>query len=562
LVTISLPTTAWADTQQPISASPPAATLDKDGKAAVTVSNELGAQLGLTLEADDQQGQPLSQVTVTPSATSLAAGASLEVTVDAPSRPDSSTLVVVAAAGDALPTGAVLRIPLSKTAPAKPAVTKWKIVNTQAGSDAGRRLPLTKSCAGLGIEKPTELGVVEADGNDLTVTGSCSDPTAKSLALAISDVGPDGRSYSGTIKVADTDVALTVDNTVSWLLAVLLIFLGIIVALGLTGWRESGRAARDIVRRSRLVEWVVSDRNPHNSDRSFAQAATALELPTNVKQWTIAAAVREKSSELRGQVQARPTEDELKAATEDIASLEKTVGTWPDFANRLGELNHGLEKLRHLEAYSNRIRARTLDRHGPLDLDAIGDIKAAADEAIPLANDWPITTIVSAQTLALAIPDDSPAIGARHDFEALLDQFSAVADIDGAEAALAEFWTVNKELKGATEPEWAFAIDFDSDPEEAAHPSPFHPVETDDPAAIAAQIATEIWAIDLAVVIVLLLAAVFAGMQALWVDKTFGGASDVIAALFWGLGAGTVVQPLAAALTDLGRSRAVANKKA
>jgi hypothetical protein len=542
---------AVAQEKAPLSASPAAVTLDAEGDGEVKLSNDVGVDMELSLTIVGEDGQPVSEASVTPpSGGRLAAGSTGTATVRVPSRPATSNLVIVASPTGGLPQGAVLRVPLSRTSPAKPAVGEWTMVYTHAGEDAGTELPLTSACAGLALNKPTELGTLQADGERLTITGACDDDTSKSLTLSIPALDSNGRSYKGKVKVGGTDVDLTVEDTLSWMLVAFLISIGIAVALGINAYRGWGRAAKDVLRSSYLAEQLVASRNEKSADRSFAKAAGELGLPANVREWTIADAVRQKLAELRRPLRRFPNTEEIEAAREAIQALELEVRQWPDTANRLAELDQRSNKLDKLTTYLSSILPRTLKRQGPLDLAAMRDVRAAADEAVALANDWPAESIATAGRMAEKLPPGEPA---RVHFHSVLEQFRVAPGPTAAKEALDDFWTVEAELREAAAPSALLATAM---PEAGAlaWTGLFEGVSTDDPAATARGLAAQMSFIDTWVLVVLLLAALVAGMQALWVDKTFGGAWDIASALVWGLGAGAISEPLSAALGDFGRS--------
>jgi hypothetical protein len=550
VATLLLAASAHAQETPPLSASPATVTLDANGNGEVTLSNNLGVDLELTLEVVGEDGARVPSASVDPSDRSLVAGSSATVTVRIPGPPRASILVVVAAPVSGLSEGAALRIPVSKTAPAKPAVKEWTLVYTHAGDDAGTRLPLTSACAGLGLKKATELGTVQAGGEQLAITGSCDGDSSKSVTLTTAVQGSDGRSYKGKIKVGDSEVDLTVEDTLSWMLVALLIAIGIGAAVGVSAWQGWGRATRELLRKSYLVEQLVASRNERNADVSFVKAAADLGLPANVQAWTIAGAVRTKVSELRRPLRRFPTDDEVTQAGEELDALELEIRQWPDTANRLGELKQRLEKLADLKSYLDIIEPRTLCRPGPLSLEAMRDVRAAADEAVALANDWPAASIEAARGVGKNLPANEPA---RLHLDSVLERFRTATSPALAKAALDEFWEVDRELREAAVPPALRAAAMP----EAGGPAltgRFEQVDTDDPALAARGLATQIWMVDMWVFVVLLLAALIAGMQALWVDKSFGGAWDIASAFVWGLGAGAVGEPLSAALGDLGRS--------
>jgi hypothetical protein len=535
----------------PISAKPAAVTFDAKGDGSVALSNELGAELQLQTSVVDEDGTQVAGATAVPSGGSkLAPGATTSLAISVPSAPATASLVVVAASSHALPEGAVLRVPLAKTAPATPAVEEWTVTLVHAGGDHGTELPLTGTCAGLGLDKPTQVGTVQADGASRSMMASCMSPTAKTVTLSTKFRATDGRDYKGTVQFGDSKVDLTVVDTLSWSLAALLIVIGIAGALFIGRWQGSGRAVKEIARKSSQVEDLVSPRNPGSADRGFVKAASELGLPGNVRAWTIADAVRAQLAVLRESLRGSPTDDQITAAQQTLDALELSVRQWPGVANTLGELKHRLSNLAALGKYVKGIEDRTLKREGPLDLAAMSDIAAAATEAATLAGDWPTEAIATGTRMA----QDLEAGEARTAMDVALEQLDEAGSVTSARAGLDRFWKAYYKVRDAHE--FTGRVLEAAMPAAGAAPSSgfFEPVATDDPAMRARALGVQIFSIDLVVLAVLLAAALVAGMQALWVGKSFGGFWDIAAALVWGFGSGAISATLSFALGNLGQS--------
>jgi hypothetical protein len=558
LAFLLLAANARASEEAPLSASPSPVELDAGGNGEVALANETGAGLSLSLRIVGEKGEALPGASVTPSkGAAVGPGETLSTKVAVPNPPTTSALVVVAAPAEGLPLGAVLRVPLSKSAAVKPAVTEWTLLDTHPGDDSGAKLPLTAACSNLNLTGASELGTVQAEGETLTVTGKCGDATAKSVDLSVSPSKADGRTYKGKIEVGATEVELTVQNKLCAAIAALLIFIGIVVALAIGAWRGGGRAASDLKRETYVVEQLVADGNPASVDKSFAKAAAVLNLPPNVQAWTVAAAARTKLAELRRPLRGFPSEETLKKTREALAALELELRNWPEEANLLGELQVRGPKLAELSKYYPAILDRTLRRTGPLELKTMADVKTAAKEAVTLANDWPAGAIATARELALQVPGTH----ARASFDTVLDHFHEAGSVGEAMAARSAFWDAYRELRDEATDE-GFVAESMAAGAAAGTTAPFEPAETDDPAAMAGELAALNFAIDAWVLGMLLLVALAAGMQALWVDKSFGGGWDIIAALAWGVGSGAVGQPLSSALSDFGRSWSLTSKEA
>jgi hypothetical protein len=549
---------ALAEEPTPLSASQSTVVLDPGGHGTVGLTNQTGIELSLNLSAVDKDGEVLPGASITPpSGSRLGPGASATVTFTVPVDA-AGNLIVVAAPTNGLPEGAVVRVALVKAETAKAAVAEWTFVNTHPGGNSGTQLPLTSTCNSLGLTEPTPLGTVQSEGESLTVTGTCAATDAKALDLSISAPRTDGRVYKGTIKVGESEVGLTVEDKLCAALAALFIFIGIGLALGVGGWQSGRRPALQLIREIRIVETFVSAANKKNLDKLFKDAATELKLSPEVRDWTIAAAVSAELAALRSSLNGLPSEEELKAKREALVKLELELREWPKVANLLGELKLRGPRLQILTHYYGPILDRTLKRHGPLDLTAMRDIKAAASEAVALANEWPSDQIAAAQALAQNLPE---GVAVPASFEVALRQFDSAATAEDAKKAKKAFWKASVELQNAAKDEevaaGAMAV-----AGSAAAPEPvFDPVKTDDPAVAAASLASTILMIDLIVLGILLTVALNGGMQALWVGKSFGGFWDIAAALAWGLGAGAIGKPLSEGLTNVGRSWIAADTK-
>jgi phosphoglycolate phosphatase-like HAD superfamily hydrolase len=552
-------TEALAEEPTPLSASPSPVVLEANGHGTVVLTNQTGIEMTLNLSAVDKDGNALPGASITPPpGGKLGPGASATVTFTVP-KETTGSLVVVAAPTGGLPEGAVVRVALVTAETAKAAVTEWTFVNTHPGGNSGTQLPLTATCGSLGLAKPTSpgpasptpIGTVQSEGESLTVSGICSAADAKELDLSISAPQHDGRVYKGKIKVGEGEVELTVEDKLCAALAALLIFIGIGLALGVGSYQSGKRPALQLIREIRIVENFVSPNNKKNLDKLFRDAATELDLPDEVRTWTIAAAVSAELTALRSSLQGLPNEEELKAKREALVKLELELREWPKVANLLGELKLRGPRLAILTHYYGPILDRTLKRRGSLDLAAMRDVKTAASEAVALANEWPSEQIAAAQILARNLPGN---VTVPASFEVALQQIDSAATAEEAKKALKAFWKAKVDLQDAAKAEEITASAMVVAGSTTASESVFEPAETEDPAVAAASLASTIFAIDLIVLGILLAVALVGGMQTLWVGKSFGGFWDIAAALAWGLGAGAIGKPLSEGLTNVGRS--------
>jgi hypothetical protein len=250
-----------------------------------------------------------------------------------------------------------------------------------------------------------------------------------------------------------------------------------------------------------------------------------------------------------------PTDAEVAATRKALDDLDAQVRAWPQVANRLGELANRAERLLDLTSYLQSILARTLGRAGPLDPAAMADVKAAADEALALAAAWPAETIHMAKRTVAWVPGDA-AVGQWH---ALLQRLHEAPDDASARAAIGSIYDANTALQKAVEEKLRADGLVVEEETEAAIAGPlgfglFEPVDVGDPGATSRDLGWRISALDKAAFAFLLAVALVAGMQALWVDKTFGGFWDVASAIVWGSGSAAVAAPLSAALGDTRKS--------
>jgi hypothetical protein len=141
---------------------------------------------------------------------------------------------------------------------------------------------------------------------------------------------------------------------------------------------------------------------------------------------------------------------------------------------------------------------------------------------------------------------------------------NAAPDLDSARQALAAFWSANKALQeaAATRQEGLTPGALRVAAGGPRGTALFDRLPVGDPGAAAATLARRASMIDFLVLAILLAVALVAGMQALWVDKTFGGFWDIAAAFAWGLGSGAVAGPLTAALGSASRSWLTAHEDA
>lgn len=553
---LALPRPGFAASLRPVSITPAAITLDAHGRGSVTITNRSCKPVVLTSLVLGSDGSPVVKAHVSePPGGTVGPRASARMTVVASGLRVGSLIVVARTRGTLRVTILTVALAAHVVAhvAASPAVESWTIRDVLAGSTSGLDLPLNGTCGQLALRLPEVVGYVQADGVAVPVGARCPSLATNSVHLSPGPVPWAGRTYTGKIVLGpagSAGVSLTVVSTTAWWIVALLIVAGICVAVAIAQWQGWRRGARVLLRRTYLIEQLVSSRNPNNADASFAAGAAAANLPENVRGWTITDAVRGSLAAVRATLRAQPSASD-PGTVADIKSqldgLEQTTRSWPNVANLLSELRHRVERLAVLTTYQAQIQQQTLSRPaGKLELQDIDNIKQAAGEALQLAADWPADAIEANRVLAQELPANSEAL-ARLD--AVRTRFGAAQSMDDARDALADFWEAAEavhEAVAAQQPHLA----------EVALPAAgaraqagiFVPVPVNDPAMTAKRMARQIFMFDSVVVAILLVVAVVAGVQALYVGKTFGGAGDVVTALVWGLGSGAIASALSGAV--------------
>lgn len=536
-----------------LTAAPAQIAVDEDGRGTVVLVNSTAVERTLDLSVSDGAGGSVPGAKAHGPAT-IKAGGSVRLTVTLPPAAGAELVVVSRGAPDG--PAEILRVPVRTRA-----VDAWTLRRSAPvrGAEQWRDLPLAGPCGTLGVRNGAPIGVVQSGGESVTITARCSSPEARSVRLDAGSTPWAARTYTGKVTVGAGATAspldLTLVTTTDWWLVGLLILVGIAVALYVAHWTSAGRTVADLGRRTWAVEELVAPADQHNADAEFQKAALDLDLPPNVRTWTIRAAVTGETGRLRAGLRTERGAEARQQAGAALDVLEKRARTWPQVANVLGELRQCGDRIAVLTTYVERIGARTLQRPGgpELSLADLEDIESAAREGVALASRWPAGAIHEAEERSLGLPVGHDA---RDQLDSVLARFAAAADQDAATAALPAFWDADTEIrkahvKAAGRPDEAGLA-----PRAGGFPGSgvFTPVEVDDPGKAARRLEVWISVVDQLIVAVLLVVAVLAGMQALYVGKTFGGWWDVAAALAWGLGAGAVAGPLAAALAQAGAS--------
>jgi hypothetical protein len=528
---------------EPVLISGPKSVKVEDGAADLTIASESGTPVHLLFFTADADGNRLAQL----GERDLGPGDVTQIRFRAGA---SFGQLVVVAGGPSR--SHVLRIPLASE-PSAPAVEKWTVINRRAASDTDEPLPLTGDCAGLALDaKP--LGTVAGEGEALTIRGKCLAGDKEHLQLVIPDTTA-GREYSGKIKVGESEVELTVKDTACAGLVLLLLLIGL-AAAGFAGWfTAAGRGVWELRRRLYLVERMVAEGVEHNADAEFAAAARRLGLPKNVAEWTIADGVRKELARIRRRDRTGADAEQLKRLGKELRKVRRAVRTWAAFANTLDKLVKQDQTFARLPGYRTAIWKRTMDRTGALGPAAMRDARKAATEALDIAREWPADRIEVTNAVAESISAPAATL-----FKTWLTQIVTLTDADAIRdardtyvkkhegdvaAAAADLAEDHMYLVRAATPHAVDGEDVES----------HRDVKVKDPGVKALRIAIGISGLDMVIFLVLLGVALVAGMQELWVDETFGGLWDCLAAVAWGFGSGAISGTLTNAVSNLGRDR-------
>ena len=363
-----------------IAVVPRSVTLDAKGQAKVTVTNRFCRRVGLAATLRTANGERVSgavasvpghgllnrhrSVRIAITAMSLKSLATLVVSAHGPGRHPRVMQVWVAV----VPQRAVPHPPPPHLT-ASPAVDTWTIRWVRYDETIGQTFPLTGLCRDLGLRAGRRVGTVQAEGVAVTITGRCVHPTDHTVELTLGTIPWVGRSYSGKISLGPTSsasVTLTVEVTTAWEVVAGLILAGIIVAIAVAQWQGWRRDVTILLRRTYLLQQLISPRNPHNTDAEFRAAAVAANLPANVQGWTITNAVEDALRDAREALRAQRSATD--PATTDVETtldaLERQVRGWPQTANVLAELVHRTPRLVSLTTYVAQVEQLTLGRAG------------------------------------------------------------------------------------------------------------------------------------------------------------------------------------------------------
>lgn len=358
---------------------------------------------------------------------------------------DATGALVLIGTSEGRTVRATRAVTASAKAHAEPAVKKLTIVSkkrhpfARGSRVAGAYLPLKEGATcPEGTEPPESASITVSDGSTTKpLKYTCEAGTNGGIFFDASEIKKPA-TYSGTMKVGDTDIELTVrqTSTVSWAIATLLV--GILVALLRYTWsanihpvrrarlrlsKMSGEATTAQGRFERMAAGAAYRRYQfmEGVQRRIVELQTELDeaRPAFLKRWYMAFAPSEK--DLQDQV--------LEKVGRKMASLDATIRAWPGLADDLAELRARLDSitgkgLDHL-ARSLVDRGRVLLH--PTDA---GELSVEADAAATLVAEVPATS----DALAL--------LPAAHE----LDQRLKEVEPDGGEPADEAVWSRARQL--------------------------------------------------------------------------------------------------------------------
>lgn len=550
---LTAPTAQAEDPRPPVSVAPAPIVLSGDTGTA-KVSNQTGLTLRVELVIVDANGNAVGNVQLQPGASPStsqaldpAATASVELSVKSTDDPRAVVVRVRPVAG-VLPSGWVVRTPVVRTAPARPAVKKWVSIRTDhpSGSSYGDtdNVPLNGECAGLGITDGATVGVVSARGEPVPVTASCPSATATEVDLGFTGHAPVGVTFTGTVDlVPNDDEAGEVDVSLAttygrWVLWVALT-VSLLVALAAERWVKAGR---DVT----LLRADLKDvrQSLASLDGRFEKATRDAGLNEPITGWKAADELTAEVTTIEKALErawAKPRNDSLGAQAKAIAN---SVSAWPLLPGQLAALNVNRERLRLAPRISDLLWNEVTAAPADWTSENVRERAAKVVEHNAFTLKWPATRLDALHAKWLGV-DHEKTPRTNILFEGL-----QVADDPSG--------TLSR-LQNEIEP-CAAEVEVAPRSPAARVDQPASPVPTvvEAPSRTFADQARSLRRTALAVdwVLLLLTAAIafLTGMAAFPTPDEVIGARQVLATILWGLVGGTVVGPLSEALARVGGS--------
>lgn len=459
-----------------------------------------------------------------------------------------------------------------------PAVASVQVRSTWGApwaSTAGAVVPLATPDACSKLEVPaTPVGYVQADdGGSAAIKETCI-TSGKGIALQLSfdKLARTGAKYQGQATIGATTVSITVERSTTLWIPLVLLVLGLLLALWLLE-RSPQRVVAQLRRRLLLARAQVGSRaQPGSAVVAFRQAADGAEwgkLDIFDDTDIVAQRIEEEIGALRRAKRFSLTADhpQAKVLSNQISSIETAIADLAPLAEHLRQLQQRLgpvEASLMLPAWTDSVRDTLLAAR----VLAVSDVaEHAANVAAAAATSvwWPS---VLQQTTALqqrlselhqhqtdwTAQQNLQITTAQGLFDVALAAFARATSVDDVHSVYGhEFHRAQAAVDALASlkvtPRFGVA---------APVLVPLASLTVPPPEAYISEaraiVSAQRRASTISVVILGLL-FLLAGLQALYVGKTFGTLWDLAAALAWGAAAGTVVTPLAAAIEGFASAR-------
>lgn len=558
-----------------------------NGAVEIDVRNTTGVEVAVSAGIQGDAAVPLELE----APVSVSAGDALTISVDAGEVvPDSSTrLVLVVAPTTSHPDGWSTAVPFAIAAPiaAVPAVASIDVTARDFGDTRHVRVPLsnTGDCSDVLLPGTDETGagLIVAGDHIARVTATCVERGAADdpiiAELVAHDLAFDGLDYAGTIDFAPDDpdagdLELSVRRTMPFVLFLLLLGAGLVIAYLAHLWTNGVRTAvAQRLRTRHLIEGLRSTR-PDAPLVQFAEICQRGNIAGNVAGWGIGDAL---TGELNGANDLLrplsrwfrlPNPKDLADAGTAVDAVEAAVLALPDLANSLVRLGVVCGQLSALNSYSDAVLTATLNRPpdglttGTSELATIDD---TARNGIRIAASWPAGLVNAIGDdmawLGQVVPGDGPradaflearrhAVDAWTAFEAEAD--GALSD-DQIASARSHLYEARGKVAAArnaladteTALEGAIVVGAVAPEDHSLAPAD---VPAAAPAGASALLRARMWITDRLLFVLVVVAALVAGVEALYVDKAVGGAWDWLVIVTWGFVAATAAEPIAAAV--------------
>jgi hypothetical protein len=254
---------------------------------------------------------------------------------------------------------------------------------------------------------------------------------------------------------------------------------------------------------------------------------------------------------------------EYKAAVQRVDAAEAALTAWPRLAPTLVRLAALRPNLSSLPAYERKAMEATLERDSAVALDDVATIGAAAQEALAVAAAWPhalVERVADQYTTLEKLPKgidrfEAERVKAGEEYQAFEIRRQTAADVEAVKRAQVDFAEVDAVIVTALSlylHPHEEAFDRTRLGGRAGGTAIVTVAVPPAPSLAPAALRSITWFLDRLVVAAVLVVALFAGAQALYIDKAMGGWWDDLATIVWGLTATTVAEPIATAIQRVG----------